>query len=362
MKSVFFSLVLGSICSCAVAAEKRQMDSVQKNKVVENNIRKPLGLFETFDNDGINLGARGDVLYMVYNSPVLTYASEQHVGSGNVLHSKILDVPGKMSVGCNVALMFTMHRNPGYTFETSWYHIVSTFSDHERADDLLPAHSAALSVARPGHTHIHAHQTLNFFDFMVKKQFALGEWFTVMPGAGLVGGYMDGKSKAHFHSDGASFSVPGTPEGTTAITEADLDYTTKFEGIGLKLGGSSAFKIWKSCTMRQSFRLTAEFFYNVLYGLAKANLDYHHNGTYANLTGVHASYSHHHGVAFFDSLLGLAWDARFRNDTLYLDLHAGWRFQAFTTGWKQFEAVFNDSVHPLDYYGQGLQAGLTFKF
>lgn len=318
-------------------------------------LRNALPLYETLDVCGTDFGARADVLYMVYQVPVLTYASLQTTTS-QIVHSNILSVPGDMSVGCNVALLYTMPGEPRYSFESSWYHIVAEFSRSVTAPDLIPAHSVALTVAAQGTGTVDAQVAINLFDLMIKKDFAFGNWFALTPAAGLVGGYMNGKNTAHFNATSGAFSAASG--GNTASTIADVSYTTKFEGIGLKIGGSSSFKI------AGGFRLKADLYYNALYGYAKAALDYSQNGLSLGGTarGTVVNYSQHHGRSFFDSLLGLAWEHRFRNDSLYLDLHAGWRFQTFSDGWKEFEAEFNDSLHELALSGQGLQAGATFKF
>lgn len=320
------------------------------------NLRNKICLYETFDNDGVNLGARGDLLYMIYNSPVLTYASEQTV-TNEVLYSKILSVPGKLSLGCDVALLYTMPNQPGYSFEFGWYHIVAKFSRDVDAPNLVPAHSVALTNSVPGSASINDHMAINFFNLMVKKDFSLGNWVSMTPAAGLIGGYMDSKSTAHFLATSGNFGVTAFPNTSTAAT---LAYTTKFEGIGMKIGGCSAFKIWKG------LRFKADLFYSALYGLSRANLNYSQNGTIsfhgATLAGTNVKYSQHHGRTIFDSLLALAWENRFSNDSLYLDVHVGWRFQSFSDGWKEFEAELDDSMHELSLLGQGLQAGVTFKF
>ena len=132
------------------------------------------------------------------------------------------------------------------------------------------------------------------------------------------------------------------------------------EGIGIKLGGNADFRVWGD------FKLRAELFYSILYGFAKANLDYLQNGFYTlpsgEARGADAAYSQHQITSFFDSMLGVAWEQRYRGDSLYLELHAGWRFQTFAQGWTEFEVEFDDAMNYLPLAGQGLQIGATFKF
>ncbi len=317
------------------------------------NLCVPITVCDKWDNQGWNLGVRGDVLYMNYNSPVLTYASQRSV-QGTVLNSDILPVKGKMSLGCNLAFNYTMEEQPGYSFEFSWYYMNAKFSDSQSGTVLL-AHSVSLNEARPGSVSVDAHLKINLFDLMIQKNFGVGGWFTVMPSVGLVGGYIDSVSKGNTASTSGSFFA-GTPAST--VTSADLDQFANYEGIGLKMGGRSTFKMWGG------LRLTADLFYSVMYGYTKNSLEFSQApGLYAAAYSATLSdYDHHHGVAFFDSMLGLAWECRFCNDSKYLDIHAGWRFQSYDAGWMEFEAEFNDAVQALPLHGQGLQAGATFKF
>lgn len=354
---VLTTSVMCLLSSLVFAEEAAIAKTVQPAKTVKDqppssNLKRPVRLYETFDNDGVDFGVRGDLLYMVYQAPVLVYASEQEVVD-QILHSHILNVPGKPGLGCDVALMYTMPNQPGYSFELGWYHIVTKFSRNVNSDHLVVAHNSVLNTAAVGNATIHAKLAINFIDLVVKKDFAFGDWVSLTPIAGLVGGYMHGKSTSHFLATSGSFNAAN-------VTSSTLAYTTKFEGIGMKLGGCSSFRIF------EGFKLKAEFFYNVLYGFSKAHLDALDNAATplggVNLLGTDVHYSQHHGRAFFDSLLGLAWENRFRNDSLFLDLHIGWRFQTFSDGWQEFEAILNDSLHELSLQGQGLQAGATFKF
>ena len=350
MKSFVFSAL--SLLSLSALAEGSQTMKPAKGQPCQANLKNPVSLYETYDNDGVNLGARADILYMVYNVPVLTYASRQE-NVGTVRDSTILPVPGKMSLGCDVALLYTMSDNPGYSFELGWYHIVAKFGSSTNAGKLELAHSVAISLPQPGSASVSAQVAINFIDLLMKKDFAFGNWVFMTPMAGLIGGYVDGKNTAHSVATSGDFGL--SPANTS--TAATLAYTTKFEGIGIKIGGCSAFKIW------DGFRLKADLSYSVLYGLSKAHLDYSQNGLYAGLlSGADVHFTNHHCRDFFDSLLALAWETRFCDDSCYLDLHVGWRFQTFSSGWKEFEAEFDDAMHELALQGQGLQAGLTFKF
>jgi hypothetical protein len=339
------ALMTGSLS----AQEKCAPASPKKEACVP--LRNPITLYETSDLKEWGFGVRGDLLYMVYNSPVLTFASEQRV-SNATLFSKILSVPGQMSLGCNIALIYQMPNQPGYTFESSWYHIVALMSRTDSSGSFRPAHSVALTAAAPGTVSVNSHLTLNLFDLLIQKSFSLGDWFSFMPGVGLVGGYMNGKSNANFNATSGSYTASGP-----AVTIASLDYTTKYEGMGLKFDLRNAFKIGKG------FKLRADLAYNVLYGFNKLKLHYLQNGLYAStLNQADSSYAQHDGRDFFDAFLGLAWETLSYCGAYYADIHAGWRFQSFSSGWKEFEAEFNDSVHELSLQGQGLQAGATVKF
>ena len=142
-----------------------------------------------------------------------------------------------MSLGCNLAFNYTMEEQPGYSFEFGWYYMNAKFSDSQSGNVLL-AHSVSLVEARPGDVSVDAHLKINLFDLMIQKNFGFGSWFTLSPSVGLVGGYIDSVSNGSTSSNGASFAT-----GSTVIS-ADLDQYAKYEGIGLKLGGRSSFKMW----------------------------------------------------------------------------------------------------------------------
>ena len=317
-------------------------------------IKNPICLYELYDNQGCNLGLRADALYMNYTSPVLVFASEEFTVLP-VRHSHLLGVPGKMSVGCDVALSYTMPNQPGYSFEASWYHIVAKFSRRDTASDVLLSHSVSLTTAAPGTVAVRANMTINFFDLLIQKKFGFGDWVSVMPAVGLLGGYMNSVNRAQTQASTA------TSFGNSTTT-AELDQFIKFEGIGLKLGGKSSFKIGAG------FKLMAELFYSVMYGFSKTRLLYSSNGNFVfdgvptGLSGANLYYDQHHGRALFDSLLGLMWEWRSCNESMFFDIHAGLKFQSFSDGWMEFEAEFNNDVSNLPLYGQGLQAGATFKF
>ncbi len=349
------SLATLSLCISGFAATQKQQAKDQSCATQPYKpLRNTIPLYETYDVSGIaNVGVRTDLLYMNYTSPALTFASQQTLSGPGIttLNSTILSVPGDMSLGCNIALNYTMPNQPGYSFEFSWYYMDAHGSRSKTGDGVLLAHSVALTTGAPGSVKVKDHLIINFFDLMIQKDFAFGDWFNVKPAAGLMGGYMHSATRA------STLASTATTFGSDT-TVAALNQLVQFEGIGIKIGGHSAFRIW------HGFRLTADLFYSVMYGYTKANMNYSSDGSFgaATLANAISNLRQHHGRALFDSMLGLAWESRFSNDAYYLDVHAGWRFQSFSDGWMEYEAEFNDAVRPLPLYGQGLQIGATFKF
>jgi hypothetical protein len=350
MRSLLLTALLTASLSGFAAAQKPQKGGDDSAGKAATPLRNPIPLYETRDHFGYCLGVRADLLYMNYNSPVLTYAADRSIEGAvpATLRSTILGVPGEMSLGCNLALSYKMNNQPGYAFDTSWYYMDVHFSDRNSGSNVLLAHSVALTTGAPGFVDVKAHLLINFFDLMIHKQFAFGDWFRIAPATGLVGGFMHSQCRARTQATSGSFG--------NSTTAAALNQFIQYEGIGMKFGAKSSFKIWRG------FRLTSDFFYSVLYGYTTANLEYSSNGNLNGFSGANSVYRHHHGRSFVDSLLGLAWETTFRNDSLYLDLHAGWRFQYFSSGWMEYEAEFNDAVQNLPLLGQGLQVGATFKF
>ncbi len=353
-KTIFLSLVFLSFASLNA---DESCPPAKKVNPCGKPLSNPISLYEVFDNQGVNLGARADVLYMNYTSPVLVYASEQSLEDPvhRTLHSHLLDVPGKASVGCNIALLYTMPNTPAYSFETSWYHIHTKFSASDTAH-VLPAHIVSANIAADGSVSVKAHININLFDLLVSKKFSLGTWVSMTPAAGLVGGYMDSKNTVHGSTAGSFALLVG---GQTALRDLTLQQSFKYEGIGMKIGGRSSFKIWKG------FSLTADLFYSALYGYTKASLNYSQDVAavaLGDLFGFVGHYNHHHGRSFFDSLIGLAWSGTMSNDSMFLELHAGWKYQSFSDGWMEFEVELNNAISNLPLSGQGLQAGATFRF
>jgi hypothetical protein len=313
-------------------------------------LNRPVVVSESKDNHGVVLGLRGDVLYMNYTTPVLTYASEQYTMPGNILRSKILNVPGKASVGCALAASYTIPHSPGYTFQAGWYHIVTEYSSKNKSGVLVPAHVVALDRSAPATSSITADIAINLFDLILQDTFTWGKSFTFAPAAGVIGGYMDSSNRAKFTASSGSFYTGGT------ITVATLNQTVKYEGIGAKVGFDYAYKIMGG------FKFFGNFFYNAMYGYTKAKLTSTINGSYLGLNGSNVSYHQHHGRSFLDTLIGLSWGGAFNCDSYFMDVHVGWRYQAFMDGWLQMEDITDNSIRPLNLTGQGLQAGVAFKF
>ncbi len=325
-------------------------DSAKECGCTQPLLKNPICLNEVYDVCGNAFGMRGDILYMNYTVPVLTSAVVSVVVDPLLINQE-LALTAKMSVGCNIAINYTMGNQPGYSFEASWYHIVTQFKRHVSGSILLD-HAISLTDPALGTVSQIAHIDINFFDVLIQKNFGFGDWFSVMPSVGLIGGYMNSVNRA------STVALPGENFGNDT-TEATLNQFLKYEGAGLKIGGKSSFRI--GC----GFKLAAELFYSALYGYSKDKVSFESDGHFeppSPLSGTIIEYTNHHGRSFVDSLIGLAWESRFRNDSLFLELHAGWKFQSFSDGWMEFEAEFNDEIHTLPLYGQGLQAGATFKF
>lgn len=364
MKKWYVAVLLGTSLGTLAADASSMKDTSSSKAAPAPALKHELSLYEMFDNHNVNLGLRADLLYMVYNAPVSTYATNRRTGTleNNALHTKdtefnstVQNARGKLSVGCNLALSYTMHDRPGYTFETSWFHIVAQFNNSFESDTVLPAHAASLTKSAPGKASVYGHQNINLFDLVAKKSFAFGDWVGVTPLAGLVGGYLNGVSTSHYNATSGSFQ--DTSGQLSAVNNAYLNYDTKFEGIGVKLGLNSSFKIWSS------FSFKADFAYNVMYGLARSTLAFSQSALDANgVYGTHSAYSNHQARSFVDALLGFAWASHFDHNRCYFDIHAGWRYQSYFTGLTTFGNDSATDLNASNYAGQGLQVGATFKF
>ena len=350
MKKWYVAVLLGTSLGTLAADASSMKDSSSTKNAQAPALKNELSLYEVFDNKNVNLGVRADLLYMVYNAPVLNYATTTAT-TGTSVARAVQNVRGRMSVGCNLALTYTMHDRPGYSFESSWFHIVAQFKNNVASSvGILPAHSDLLTQSAPGTSSVYGHQNINLFDLIVKKSFGFGDWVTVSPLAGLVGGYMNGKSTTQTNATSGSFHTSET------VNSATLGYHTKFEGIGMKLGLNSSFKIWSS------FSFMADLTYGVMYGLSKATLAYSQDVAVSSVKDVASAYSNHHARSFVDALLGFKWESHFDRNRCYFDIHAGWRYQSFFTGWTTFGNDGATDINEINYAGQGLQVGASFKF
>lgn len=364
MKKWYVAVLLGTSLGTLAADAASMKDGSSTKSAQAPALKNELSLYEVFDNHNVNLGIRADLLYMVYNAPVLAYAVDRGTDAAlwnrstqtnnTQYSSKVQNVRGRMSVGCNLALTYTMHDRPGYSFESSWFHIVAQFKNSFSSNTVLPAYAASLTKTAPGTASVTGHQNINLFDLVAKKSFGFGDWVGITPLAGLVGGYMNGKSTSHYQATSGSFQDTAS---LSAVTNSYLHYHTKFEGIGVKLGLNSSFKIW------HSFSFKADLSYGVMYGLSRATEAFSQNALDANsVYGTHSAYSNHHARSFVDALLGLAWASHFDHNRCYFDIHAGWRYQSFFTGWTTFGNSNPTNIYEINYAGQGLQVGATFKF
>jgi hypothetical protein len=348
-KLVVVSTILSMLGSSALAhAADDQKNSKQQPKKLLNN---PVPLFESYDNQGVNLGVRADILYMIYSVPTLTYVSKQTL-VGTELDSDIVSVPGKLSLGCDLALTYTMPHCPGYSFEAGWYHIVAKFSDAQAANNLDPAHIVSVVNPAPGTASTVGHVAINFFDLFLSKTYSFGSFFSFSPMVGMVGGYMNSKNTSNFNATSSNFG-----RNTTSVYYFQ---SSKYEGLGVKLGTGYKFDIW--CGLK----LTGNFTYNILYGLSRSTVYLTSNGSFLTGSGVASgtavSVSQHQGRSFIDSLVSLAWQKTFSDDSFFIDVHAGWKTQAYQSGYIANEAELNDASQSNWLFGQGLEAGVAFKF
>jgi hypothetical protein len=343
---IVFSLVCFS--TYAQAPSKKQKPSECPKKILDN----PIQLFETYDNQGVNLGFRGDLLYMIYSVPTLTFASRESL-IGTNLHSVIVGVPGRLSLGLDCALTYTMPNSPGYSFEAGWYHIVAQFRRNQVASDLEPAHIVSVTGTAPGTGMNRGHVAINFFDLLFSKDYSLGSFFFLSPGAGVIGGYINSESTSQFNATSGTF-------GTVGGSAIRFAQASKFEGLGVKLKTGYKFSIWKG------LKLTGNLSYNMLYGFSKTTIDFTSNGAFPILGGTASGTTvlaeEHTGRTLIDSLISLAWQQAFSNNSMFFDVHAGWRYQAYQAGYFAAEAETDDSIQSNWLFGQGLEAGVAFKF
>lgn len=338
------SLILSTAVLSAVALYAGSKDA---QSCVEP-LKQPITLYESFDNRGCGFGFSGDVLYMNYTMPTVAYGAARATADA-VLESHVLPTPAQAKLGWNVALYYTMPDTPGYSFESNWFHIRTKRTGSDTANVIL-AHSIAVTTATQGTLSNHGHLMINFVDLLMSKMFSFGDWVAIAPSAGLVGGYMHSKNRATAAASSGSFSA------TSALHNATLSQSLKFKGIGLKIGAKADVTIWNG------LKFISNLYYNALYGMTKAHMSYTQDALFSVWTGADAHTTQHHGRSFLDALLGLSWGGAFCKNTMYLEAHAGWRTQSFFDGWWLYEAEFDDSLSAHTLFGQGLQAGATFKF
>ena len=361
MRQVFFLPVLGSLL-CTTGHAQMQSQSSEANAAncepsccswsccCHPCLEYPVPLYEVYDNCGPGFGVRGDVLYMNYTIPTLSVAARVDV-VGTHEDSRIISPTARPSLGCEVAASYRMCSDPGYTFESRWYHIVAQYGTND-SGTITPAHIVAITTGREGTVQNSAKIAINFFDLVLRKDYRWGQYLTFSPTVGVIGGYMHIKDSAHFtNTSGLAWGL-----GVTA-TDIQFNQNLKYEGIGARFGG--AFEAEIVC----GFKLMGNFYYNALYGFSKDTLDITSNGViFGGLHSANAHYFGHHGRTFFDTLLGLSWETTFCSNSFWAELHAGWKVQYFPAGWTQFEAELNNALRELPLHGQGLQAGLSLKY
>lgn len=307
---------------------------------------QPIVVYDIFDNSGLGVGARADLLYMGYYNPILTYVANE-LDTGTDLSSDIYAPYANPQLGCDIALNYTMPCYRGYTFEIGWFHIIPKWSRTIAEEYLVPAHIFTISYSAPSVATINNNIAINFIDLILMKTIAFDASFSMGPYAGVLGGFMKGISTATFTTDSGYFF-------DRTATKATLTQNISFKGIGTKVGTSYDFKLWKGLS------ILGNISFNALYGFSNAKMRVNDNGT--GLANGSSHYFNHHARTFFDSLLGLVWRTHFLDNCLYADLHIQWRYQSYPSGWWQLEAVTNDSMHELSMEGQGLQVGISFKF
>lgn len=349
MKGMFlFSTLVGSLICTSMYADRMQDKSMNDQTQNMDKLRHVVNFYEAYDNDGCNFGIRGDFLYMNYSTQVLDYAAVMSP-TADLVEGKVYAPKPKAEFGCDIALTYTTpHDGPGYTFKAGWFYIRPKFTRSATAsplglthvdDDYTPTNATATN---------NGHININFIDLLIGKDYAWGDRFKMGPFGGLLGGFMYSKNTANIvAATGHNFG--------NSLTNGTLFQQDRYKGIGVKVGTAYDLKIWRGLSFMGNLS------YNMLYGFTKANLN--ETANQGSVAVANSHYLNHHGRSFVDSTFGLAWGGAFSDDSMYADIHVQWRYQAFSDGWLQQQSKWDGNLmNNLPLYGQGLQAGLTFKF
>lgn len=351
MKGLFlFSTMIGSLFCTSLCADKSMQDKSMNNQMnngdQDTSLRHKVNLYETYDNNGVNLGVRADFLYMNYSTPVFVYAADISPINDSLQGTAYAPKP-KPEFGCDIALTYTMHDAPGYTFEAGWFYMRPKFTRTVTDTELGLTHVVDSNFGTNATATNSGHININFIDLLMGKDFAWGETFRIGPFGGLLGGFMFSKNTANAVANSGTF-------GNNSDTNVTFFQQVKYKGIGVKVGTNYDYRVWGGLSIKGSLS------YNMLYGFSRTNMLSTEQAN--SSTTAFSKYRNHHGRSFVDSLLGLAWGGACCDDSMYFDVHVQWRYQAFSDGWMQLEADWNHAMQNLPLYGQGLQAGLTWKF
>lgn len=345
----FYAMIFGSLV-CFSAHADQWTENTETCCREETCLMKPTILYETRDTSGTTFGVRGDILYMNYSYPEVTFASEQVITASDV-SSHILAAKSKAEVGFDVGINYTMEGCSEYTFELGWFYINPKWSRNVTSEILLPAHIETVNQVAPGIGTNNAKLDMNFIDLTMSKAFSFGKYFALSPTVGVVGGFMTGTNTAAFQASSGSFN------SRVSLTQVATKQHVSFNGVGVKIGTGYGFNIW------ENFGIIGDISVNMLYGFTKVKLDITENtptGTFPQTGSV--AYKQHNGCVFLDSLVGLYWKWQSDNNASMWDLHAGWRVQSFYPGWIHIQAEGNNAMTERSLFGQGLEAGITFKF
>ncbi len=332
------ALAFLTLASCGFAAEQQQPPTPVHSR--------PAPVQETHYHRGYGVNVRADFLYMRYSAPEMLFAAEVDTVN-NTAQGEAFSSTGRGRPGVELELCWCMHNDPMSMFRISWFNIMAKFDRTVTGKTLSPVFISDFYQSAPATARNYTTMNLNIFDIVFTKLFKIGDYVYTRPYGGFAMEFTNGKGTSWFTANSGSFR--------TGVTDTQFNQTVKFNGYGLQFGS----ECWTKAKWGVSVvsNLSASLFW----GNTDAKMKMYENGDKTTVV-ARSTYDQNHGLFLLDGLMGLMYEKLFSDNNFGLNIHAGYRAQAFFPGWVNMRVELGSPLSWSSLYSQGLDAGLTFRF
>lgn len=307
---------------------------------IDNRMQQPS------EEVGIGLGIQADFLYLQFSTPKMLFAAEVDAGT-NTTQGDLYSSEGKWRPGVDLKLSYAYQTGREMELSLGWYYIQAQFDRAVSSSSLSPYFVTGFYAPTAASATNDTHINLNIFDVLIAKTYHPSPYISLRPYGGFSMEFVRGRGETRFVADSGTFRA--------GVSQADFSQNVDYDGYGIKFGSHG------DICLPIGFLFYGDLSGRFFYGNTSASMKLFENADRENFSAA-GNYDHDHGVFLLDALLGIAWEATFNEGAQLLNIHAGYRTQAFYPGWLEMTAEISRSLDWTSLFSQGIDVGLTFKF